>query len=72
MRPTARNASALKRKTQVRQITALATAQLPALIGLPVEAVYLLTMLSIAAFNFLFFRGRIFHPDPEPKREAMS
>lgn len=53
-------------------ITALATAQLPALIGLPVEAVYLLTMLSIAAFNFLFFRGRIFHPDPEPKREAMS
>jgi len=60
-------------------LTALSTAQLPGLVGLPVEVVYLATMLTIAAFNFLFFRGRVFHPDagrsqpdPEPKREAMS
>ncbi len=52
-------------------VTALATAELPSLVGLPVEVVYLLTMFSIAAFNFLFFRGRIFH-SAGPKREAMS
>jgi putative flippase GtrA len=51
-------------------VTALATSQLPGLLGLPVEAVYLATMLLIAAFNFLFFRGRVFHPDA--KRDAMS
>jgi putative flippase GtrA len=53
-------------------VTALATAELPGLVGLPVELVYLITMFSIAAFNFLFFRGRVFHSDVGPKREAMS
>jgi putative flippase GtrA len=53
-------------------VTALATSQLPGLVGLPVEAVYLLTMLSIAAFNFIVFRGRVFHSTEAPKREAMS
>jgi putative flippase GtrA len=53
-------------------VTALATAELPALVGLPVEVVYLATMFAIAAFNFLFFRGRIFHSEKGPKREAMS
>jgi putative flippase GtrA len=52
--------------------TALATSQLPALVGLPVEVIYLMTMFAIAGFNFLFFRGRVFHPDAAPKREAMS
>jgi putative flippase GtrA len=53
-------------------LTALATSQLPRLVGLPVEAVYLLTMATIAVFNFIVFRGRIFHPDANAKREAMS
>jgi putative flippase GtrA len=53
-------------------LTALSTSQLPGVVGLPVEVVYLITMLSIAAFNFLFFRGRVFHSDAGPKREAMS
>ena len=45
-------------------LTALSTSQLPPLLGLPVEAVYVVTMLTLAAFNFLIFRGRIFHPGP--------
>jgi putative flippase GtrA len=53
-------------------ITALATSQLPGPLGLPVEAVYLLTMCTIAGFNFVVFRGRIFHSIAGPKREAMS
>jgi putative flippase GtrA len=53
-------------------VTALATAELPGLVGLPVEVVYLTTMLTLAAFNFLFFRGRIFHSEGGPKRDAMS
>ncbi len=46
-------------------LTALSTSQLPPLLGLPVEVVYLLTMLTLAAFNFLFFRNRIFHAQHE-------
>jgi putative flippase GtrA len=53
-------------------VTALTTSQLPSLIGLPVEAVYLLTVVSIAIFNFTIFRGRVFHSSGGPKREAMS
>jgi putative flippase GtrA len=53
-------------------ITALTTSQLPGLLGLPIEAVYLVTMLSIASLNFVLFRGRIFHSDAGPRREAMS
>jgi putative flippase GtrA len=53
-------------------VTALSTSQLPGLVGLPVEAVYLLTMFTIAGFNFLFFRGRVFHSENDAKREAMS
>lgn len=49
-------------------ITALSTSELPALVGLPVEVVYLLTMVSVAGLNFLIFRGRIFHAS----RDAMS
>jgi putative flippase GtrA len=48
-------------------VTALSTSQLPGVVGLPVEAVYLLTMCTIAGFNFLFFRGRVFHA----KRESI-
>jgi putative flippase GtrA len=44
-------------------LTALSTAKLPSLLGLPVEAVYLVTALGLAGLNFLVFRGRIFHPD---------
>lgn len=61
-------------------ITALSTSQLPGAVGLPVEVVYLATILSIAGLNFVVFRGRVFHPDPgseeepsgQPSREAMS
>lgn len=44
-------------------ITAASTYWLPALLGLPVEAVYLMTMITLAIVNFLLFRGRVFHPD---------
>ena len=43
-------------------VTALSTSQLPNLLGLPVEIVYLATMLTVAGVNFLLFRGRVFHP----------
>lgn len=42
-------------------LTALATAKLPGLLGLPVEAVYLVVMLTLAVLNFVIFRTRIFH-----------
>ncbi len=42
-------------------ITALATSQLPGAVGLPVEVVYLMTMLAVAGINFVVFRGRVFH-----------
>jgi len=53
-------------------ITALSTSQLPSVLDLPVEVVYLATMLTVAAVNFMLFRGRVFHSSAEPKREAMS
>jgi putative flippase GtrA len=43
-------------------LTALATAQLPGVLGLPVEAVYLVTVFTLAAVNFVFFRGSVFQP----------
>jgi putative flippase GtrA len=42
-------------------MTAAATATLPALVGLPVLAVYIGFVLSYSVFNFVFFRARIFH-----------
>jgi putative flippase GtrA len=53
-------------------VTALSTAVLPSVVGLPVEVVYITTMLALAVFNFIVFRGRVFHPVAAPKREAMS
>jgi putative flippase GtrA len=47
-------------------LTALTTSQLPGPLGLPVEVVYLATMLTIAALNFVVFRGRIFHAGAQP------
>ncbi len=43
-------------------LTALSTAQLPDRLGLPVDAVYLMTLLTLTGFNFVVFRGRVFHP----------
>jgi putative flippase GtrA len=43
-------------------VTALATSRLPTLLRLPVEVVYLATMLSLTGLNFILFRGRVFHP----------
>jgi putative flippase GtrA len=51
-------------------ITALATSRLPALLGVPVEVAYLLTMASLTGVNFVVFRGRVFHPVPAAARAA--
>jgi putative flippase GtrA len=51
-------------------VTALSTSLLPGALGLPVEAVYLITMLSLTGLNFLVFRGRIFHATPEDLAQA--
>jgi putative flippase GtrA len=44
-------------------LTALATARLPGLLGVPVEAVYLVAIFSLAVINFVIFRTHVFHPD---------
>lgn len=44
--------------------TAASTSLLPAVLGLPTEAVYLVTVLALAAMSFLLFRDRIFHAHP--------
>jgi putative flippase GtrA len=44
-------------------VTAASTAVLPDALDVPVTPVYLITALSLAAVNFLVFRGGIFHPD---------
>lgn len=53
-------------------LTALATARLPSLLGVPVEVVYLPVMLTLAAVNFMIFRTRVFHAGPavEPTDDA--
>jgi putative flippase GtrA len=43
-------------------VTALSTAVLPSLLGLPTEVVYLATFAIIVSGNFLVFRHGIFHP----------
>ena len=43
-------------------LTALSTTQLPGLLGMPVEVVYLITILTFASVNFFVLRGRVFHP----------
>jgi putative flippase GtrA len=51
-------------------LTAVSTARLPALLGLPVEVVYLMTILVVASVNFLVFRGRVFHADRAREGDA--
>lgn len=53
-------------------VTALATAKLPGLLGLPVDAVYVLTMLTVAGMNFIVLRGRVFHADVPRALGAIS
>jgi NDP-sugar pyrophosphorylase family protein/putative flippase GtrA len=43
-------------------LTAAATSLLPALLGVPVEGVYLATAFVLTAINFVVFRHVIFHP----------
>jgi putative flippase GtrA len=43
-------------------LTALSTSRLPGVLGLPLEVVYVATMIVVGAVNFLVFRGRVFHP----------
>jgi putative flippase GtrA len=43
-------------------LTAASTATLPAVLGLPVELVYLGTVAILVSMNFLVFRNAIFHP----------
>lgn len=42
-------------------VTTASTAVMPSVLGLPVEAVYLLTALMITGINFVVFRNGIFH-----------
>ena len=42
-------------------LTALGTALLPRALGLPTEVVYLAIALLCTGFNFVIFRGRVFH-----------
>jgi putative flippase GtrA len=44
-------------------VTAASTALLPSVLGLPTEAVYLITALLLASANFLLFRSVVFHPE---------
>ncbi len=44
-------------------LTAASTALLPGALGLPTEAVYLITALLLAGVNFLLFRSVVFHPE---------
>jgi putative flippase GtrA len=44
--------------------TAFTTSQLPGPLGLPVEVVYVLTVLIVPVVNFIVFRGRVFHTGP--------
>ena len=46
-------------------LTAASTAVLPQALGVPVTPVYLVTAVTLAAANFLVFRGGIFHPERE-------
>jgi putative flippase GtrA len=43
-------------------LTAASTAVLPHLLGLPVEVVYVVTVLVLAVGNFLLLGQRVFHP----------
>ncbi len=52
-------------------VTALSTSVLPGLVDLPVEFVYIATMLTVAVVNFLVFRGRIFHPSQSVAVESV-
>jgi putative flippase GtrA len=45
-------------------LTVLATARLPGLLNVPVEAVYLTTVLTLAVVNFVIFRSQVFHAGP--------
>jgi putative flippase GtrA len=42
-------------------LTALATARLPGLLDVPVEAVYLVAIFTLAVINFIIFRTHVFH-----------
>jgi putative flippase GtrA len=47
-------------------VTATSTSLLPGVLGLPTEAVYLITVLLLASANFLLYRNVVFHPsEPE-------
>jgi putative flippase GtrA len=47
-------------------VTAATTAVLPSLLGISAEVVYLATAALLTLFNFLVFRGGVFHAQPSP------
>jgi putative flippase GtrA len=47
-------------------LSALATAFLPSLLGVPERAVYVVATLTIAFLTFLFLRGNVFHSHDDP------
>ena len=46
-------------------VTALSTAVIPALTGWPEQAVYVVTVIVVAAATFLLLRRHVFHPAAE-------
>jgi putative flippase GtrA len=53
-------------------VTAFTTSQLPGPLGLPVEVVYVLTVMCVPVVNFVVFRGRVFHVLPAPDTERLA
>ncbi len=53
-------------------LSALATAFLPKLLGVPQRAVYVVATLTIALCTFLFLRRRVFHGGPGPAADSAA
>jgi putative flippase GtrA len=49
-------------------VTVTSTAVLPAVLGLPAEAIYLMTAVLLTLINFVVFRNGIFHHDEAGQR----
>ena len=51
-------------------LTAASTSVLPRALGVPTEAVYLVTVATLPVINFLVLRQGIFHAEPPAEEEA--
>ena len=53
-------------------LTAASTSLLPSALGVPTEAVYLVTVALLPIVNFLVLRGGIFHAKAKPEGDALA